>query len=110
MDHEGYSESAQGWSPEDNFEDIGLDPVVTPKFLCADKCVGCGHCAIGCPTGAKWDTRALVDEAVAMGAKLITGCRVKRLEIEQGRVTAVSACHMSQKGRIIPTHFENESE
>lgn len=29
---------------------MGLDPVVTPKLLNAPKCVGCGHCAIGCPT------------------------------------------------------------
>ena len=40
------------------FDRMGLNPVVTPKLLDAAKCVGCGHCAIGCPTGAKWDTRA----------------------------------------------------
>ena len=73
------------------FEAMGLDPVVTPKFLDAHKCVGCGHCAIGCPTGAKWDTRALVDQAVAAGAELVTNCRVTGLEIEGRRVRAVHA-------------------
>lgn len=73
------------------FDEMGLKPVVTPKLLDAGKCVGCGHCAIGCPTGAKWDTCALVDEAVAKGAELVTGCRVARLEIEGRRVRAVYA-------------------
>ncbi len=73
------------------FAELGLDPVVTPKLLCAEKCIGCGHCAIGCPTGAKWDTRELLDRAVAAGAELVTGCTVEKLVIENGRVTAVQA-------------------
>ena len=73
------------------FEDMGLDPVVTPKLLDASRCVGCGHCAIGCPTGAKWDTRALVDEAVQNGARLVTNCRVTELKINGNCVTEVHA-------------------
>lgn len=73
------------------FEKMGLSPTVTPKLLNAQKCIGCGHCAIGCPTGAKWDTRQLVDDAVRRGAKLLTGCRVTDLEIKGGEVTAVHA-------------------
>ncbi len=72
------------------FEEMGLEPVVTPKLLCdPDRCIGCGHCAIGCPTGAKWDTRAWVDEAVEQGARLITGFKVTKLVMEAGRVTEV---------------------
>ena len=73
------------------FEEMGLDPVVTPKFLRAAECIGCGHCAIGCPTGAKWDTRELIDHAVAGGAELVTGCKVTDLAIPGGEVTAVNA-------------------
>ena len=73
------------------FERMNLDPVVTPKLLDAEKCTGCGHCAIGCKYGAKWDTRQLVDEAVNSGAELITGCRVTDLEITGKEVTAVHA-------------------
>ena len=73
------------------FEEMGLDPVVTPKLLRPEKCVSCGHCAIGCPTGAKWDTRELVDQAVKAGAKLITNCRVTDLQINDGRASAVHA-------------------
>ena len=76
------------------FEKMGLDPVVTPKLLDAGKCVGCGHCAIGCRYGAKWDTRQWVDEAVQAGAVLVTGCKVTDLEITGREVTAVHArCH-----------------
>lgn len=79
------------------FEDMGLKPVVTPKLMDASRCVGCGHCAIGCPTGAKWDTRTFVDEAVAKGARLITGCRVTSLKIRDGKVIGVYAWHKGQR-------------
>ena len=79
------------------FEEMGLDPVVTPKFLRPEKCVSCGHCAIGCPTGAKWDTRELIDQAVKRGAKLVTNCRVTNLEVTDGRVTAVYAKRYGRK-------------
>ena len=79
------------------FERMGLDPVVTPKFLDADRCTGCGHCAIGCKYGAKWDTRQLVDAAVANGAELVTGCKVTDLEIRGGEVTAVHARYGGRK-------------
>ncbi|MBO5995258.1 MAG: GMC family oxidoreductase [Firmicutes bacterium] len=79
------------------FEDMGLDPVVTPKLMDAHKCVACGHCAIGCPTGAKWDTRAWLDEAVANGARLITGCKVTSLKIKDGKVVGVKAWHKGQR-------------
>lgn len=79
------------------FEEMGLNPVVTPKLLDASRCVGCGHCAIGCPANAKWDTRTLVEQAVGRGAKLVTGCKVTDLEIIGKRVTAVHARHNGKK-------------
>ncbi len=73
------------------FERMGLDPVVTPKLMDADQCIGCGHCAIGCRHDAKWDTRQLVDEAVSFGAELMTGTEVTDLEITGRQVSAVHA-------------------
>ena len=82
------------------FREMGLDPVVTPKLLDAARCTGCGHCAIGCPTGAKWDTRVLVDKAVRSGAKLLTGCRVTGLEIRDGLAAGVTARYKGRKIRF----------
>ncbi len=73
------------------FEDMGLDPIVTPKAQDPDKCIGCGQCAIGCPYGAKWDVREMIDEAVARGAELVTKCKVTGLGISGDTVTAVYA-------------------
>lgn len=85
------------WTMFRLFEQMGLDPVVTPKLMRAAKCVECGHCAIGCPTGAKWDTRNLTKEAVQKGAALITDCRVTDLDIENGEVKAVHAMRHGQR-------------
>ncbi len=79
------------------FEEMGFDPVVTPKLLNAEKCVGCGHCAVGCPVGAKWDTRALVAQAASAGAELVTGCGVTALETAGRTVTGVAAVHHGRK-------------
>ncbi|MBQ1490827.1 MAG: GMC family oxidoreductase [Blautia sp.] len=80
------------------FEEMGLEPMVTPKLLDEKKCIGCGHCAIGCPTGAKWDTRVLLEEAISAGAKLVKRCQVTRLDIENGKVTRV---HAKQGGKKV---------
>ena len=75
----------------DTFSEMGLNPEVMPKALKAEACINCSHCAIGCPTNAKWDVRVLVDEAVKKGANLITDCKVTSLEIEDNKVKAVHA-------------------
>ncbi len=81
----------------DIFKEMDLDPIVTPKFMNAAKCVECGHCAIGCPTGAKWDTRKLIEEAVSNGAELVTGFKVTDLEISNGSVRAVHGRHNGRR-------------
>ncbi len=73
------------------FDEMGLDPQPTPKFLYSPRCKNCGHCAIGCPTKVKWDTREMLAKAVGKGASLVTGCRVKSLQISGGEVTGLVA-------------------
>ena len=79
------------------FEKMSLNPVVTPKLMRSQDCVECGHCAIGCPTGAKWDTRELIRDALHRGASLIPHCRVTSLEIQNGLVKAVNAVRNGRK-------------
>ncbi len=81
----------------DAFVRSGITPQVTPKLLKKPDCARCGHCAIGCPTGAKWDTREIIEECVALGAELRKGCRAVRFETENGRVTGLRAVEDSVK-------------
>ena len=75
----------------DTFSDMGLNPKVMPKALRTESCINCSHCAIGCPTDAKWDVRELIEKAVEKGANLVTDCKVTKLEISDNKVKKVYA-------------------
>ena len=69
------------WSPitKQTFQvmqEMGMDPQPMPKLLRPSNCRLCGHCSIGCPTRAKWDTRELLE-----GINVVTGCKVTRIDI-----------------------------
>ncbi len=67
-------------------QDLGYDPQPMPKLLHTEKCRLCGHCSIGCPHGAKWDTREMLN-----GIRVITDCKVERLDISGGQVRRIIA-------------------
>ena len=71
------------------FEDLGLDPMPMPKMGAPDRCRHCGRCVLGCPEGAKWDARRFVEDAVLLGARVITRSPVERLVVEAGAATGV---------------------
>ena len=75
----------------DVFDDLGLDPMPMPKMGDPERCRHCGRCVLGCPEGVKWDARRFVDDAIHLGARLITRSRVDRLVIEHGAATGVIA-------------------
>ncbi len=83
------------------FEELGLDPVATPKMGDAAHCRHCGRCMLGCPHARKWDSRTFLDEAVGRGAHLITGCTATSVAIDGGRVTGVVA-RRRRMHRLIP--------
>ena len=63
-DHQQY------WNPAARelfriFEEMGLDPQATPKFLKKSRCANCGHCAIGCPAYSLADWSPLAGSAAA---------------------------------------------
>ena len=65
-------------------QDLGMDPMPMPKLLRPDACRLCGHCSIGCPTRAKWDTRELLQ-----GLNVMTGCRVTHIDIGDSQARCV---------------------
>jgi len=65
-------------------EVLGLDPQPAPKFGDYSRCRRCGRCVLGCPNGAKWDTRSLLDEASRRGARIETGWTVESLVVGHG--------------------------
>lgn len=65
-------------------QDMGLDPQPMPKLLRTKECRMCGHCSIGCPTRAKWDTRELLG-----GLHVQTGCKVVKIDVDGDKATRV---------------------
>ncbi len=74
-------------------QEMDLEPAPLPKMGEYERCISCGRCIFGCPEGVKWDSRQFLDAAVGQGAKLITGCTVESVEIEDGLAVGVRARH-----------------
>jgi choline dehydrogenase-like flavoprotein len=72
-------------------QEMGLNPRPTPKMGNYDRCISCGRCVFGCPQGAKWDSRRFLEMAQQKGAQVITGCKVERVVMKDGRATGVWA-------------------
>jgi len=72
-------------------EEMDLNPQPTPKMGNYERCKHCGRCVFGCPLNVKWDSRHFLQEALAKGTKLITGCRVNKIKIENGKAKGVTA-------------------
>lgn len=68
---------------------MGLSPAPTPKAVDVGRCIGCGMCELGCATGARWDSRAWIDDAVRSGAKALYGHQVTGIEVKRGRAVGV---------------------
>ena len=73
------------------FEEMGLEPRPMPKMRRRESCSNCGRCVLGCPSGAKWDSREFLRDAMERGARLITDCRVREVVLENGRAVGVAA-------------------
>ena len=72
---------------------LGYAWFAQPKFMkpARGSRFDCGAtCMLGCRCGAKWSAAEYVDEAVAAGARLLTGAHVERVLVEAGHVRGVS--------------------
>ena len=70
---------------------LNLNPQSTPKMGNYEICIHCGRCIFGCPQGVKWDSRSYLKLAQEKGAKVITGCKVEGIKIENGKAVGVWA-------------------
>lgn len=67
----------------------GLKPRATPKAVDMGRCTSCGLCELGCATGAKWDSRRFLSEAMWQGTTLRSRARVSKVVLEGGRAVGV---------------------
>ncbi len=84
----------RGWRPATRrlFEicrEMNLDPAPIPKLGDMERCINCGRCILGCPRGAKWDTRRFIDRARASGAVLRMRSPVERVVFSGSRAAGV---------------------
>ncbi len=80
---------------------LGLDWHKLDKMIYPDKCrSGCWRCVYGCPFGAKWTARNMLDDAVAAGAELVSQARAQRVIVEDGRASGVEFVQQGQVRRV----------
>jgi len=72
------------------FREMNLNPHPLPKMGDNRKCINCGRCVLGCPQGAKWDSRRFLNDAVRKGARVMTGCAVESVIVQGGRARGVA--------------------
>jgi choline dehydrogenase-like flavoprotein len=82
-------------------EKLGLKPKVTPKAVDSVKCISCGLCELGCTTGARWDSRRFLDDAIKKGALLQTSSPVEKVIIENGQAKGVVVKSRTVKADIV---------
>lgn len=82
-------------------KNLGLNPKATPKAVDSIKCVSCGLCELGCTTGARWDSRSFLDNAVHNGAVLHTSSPVEKVVIENNQVKGVVVRSRTIKADVV---------
>ncbi len=97
------TEHSRAWTPATRrlfaaCEQLGLAPRATPKMIDFGRCRRCGRCVLGCPNGAKWDSRRFLEQAVAAGAVLERRRRVRQVVIRDGKAVGVLA---GSRGRTV---------
>ncbi|WP_317203652.1 GMC family oxidoreductase N-terminal domain-containing protein [Janthinobacterium sp.] len=69
---------------------LGHDWRKLDKMIYPDKCrSGCWRCLYGCPFGAKWSARNMLDDAIEAGAELRAQARARRVVVRDGRAVGI---------------------
>lgn len=78
-----------------------LDKMIRPQ-ICRS---GCWRCVYGCPFGAKWTARDLIDEAISHGAHLLEQTTVIRVVQDKGRAIGVECLREGKPLTIYAAHI-----
>lgn len=79
---------------------LGHFPKPTPKATDLNKCIGCGHCVVGCITGAKWDSRRIYKSYLGKGISLHTNAKVHKVLFDGKRACGVLVSYGSSTEKI----------
>ncbi len=66
---------------------IGMQKM--PKFIDHTKCIRCGNCSLGCPSGAKWSALSYLREAESLGAEVVYNTKVEKVIVKNGKAIGV---------------------
>jgi choline dehydrogenase-like flavoprotein len=70
---------------------LGLNWQKLDKMIFANQCrTGCWRCAYGCPFGAKWTAKNLIDEALVARATLLDQATARRIILDNGHAVGVA--------------------
>ncbi len=79
---------------------LGYPMISMPKGV-SDKCDGCGDCVLACHTGAKWDTRILIEKSwTKPNVDTMVYKPVKRV-VREGELSRVELPDLSVYARIV---------
>ena len=66
---------------------IGMQKM--PKFIDHTKCIRCGNCSLGCPSGAKWTALSFLREAESLGTEVVYNTKVEKVIVQNGKAKGV---------------------
>lgn len=82
-------------------QEMGLNPRPTPKMGNYQHCRNCGNCVLGCRYGIKWDSRQFLKTAIDNGAKILMGCQVEKVVIENDQANGLQT-RMGWRRKFFP--------
>lgn len=79
-------------------QDLGYDWRKIPKLVYQEKCrPDCDKCAMGCPYGAKWSSRMVVEDICSNGSTLLANAEVKRVLVENRAAVGVEYTYQGRR-------------
>ena len=79
-------------------QELGFPWEKLPKIVYQENCrLDCDKCVMGCPFGAKWTSRMVIEEMCQNGSVLLTGAHAQRVLQESHTDTGVAYTHNGTK-------------